>query len=767
MNRIIRAWICPLVCFAMLAGAVQADEDKKADKRQGQGQQKSSAEMEARHLAKIRQVTFGLPRAGEGYFSPDGKSIVYQAYPLGYPFYQIYKQKLDGKIPTRISTGRGRTTCSYFSVDGKKILFASGHTDPNIDRTELAARKLAAQGGRRRYQWDFDAYMDIYTVDADGTTMQRLTDADGYDAEGSYSSDGSQIVFTSTRDGDPDIYVMDSDGENVRQIVNQKGYDGGPFFSPDNKWIIYRSDRKKEHMLQLFAVSVDGKNDVQLTDNLNQVNWCPYFHPTGRYLVWSGADYSKGYRSAHFNLFTMEIDYNDTEFKGGKVMQITHAPVTDILPVFSPDGKKLMWTSTRTEDGSSQLWIGDWLRHSKRAAASYDEKAVPNFNLPDPLKASDGKAVKTAQAWRNKRRPEVLQLFEEHVYGRSPKRPKNIRFHVTSIDKQALGGKATKKEVTVYFTGSKDGPSMDILVFLPNKVKQPVPTFVGLNFGGNHTIHADPSIKLSTRWMRSKKGIVENRATEESRGTAASRWAVDMILDRGYGVATIYCGDIDPDYHDGFQNGVHPAFYGENQGAPGPDEWGTIGAWAWGLSRAVDYFETDDQINHKHIAVLGHSRLGKTSLWAGAQDERFAIVISNNSGCGGAALSRRRFGETVKVINTSFPHWFCGNFKKYNNNEDALPVDQHMLVALIAPRPVYIASAQDDRWADPNGEFLSARFADPVYRLLGSEGLPAKMQPEVDHPVVGTIGYHIRSGKHDVTDYDWKQYLDFADKHFH
>lgn len=324
---------------------------------------------EAKHLGNQRQVTFGLPRAGEGYFSPKGDWIVYQAYPIGYPFYQIYVQKLDETTPRLLSTGRGRTTCAYFSPDGTKIIFASSHTDPKIEETELKAREEAAKGGRRRYQWDFDPNMDIYVINLDGTGLKRLTDSPGYDAEGSYSSDGKQIVFTSTRDGDPDLYIMDADGSNVRQLTNSPGYDGGPFFSPDNQWVIFRSDRQKEHMLQLFAISVDGKQEVQLTNNLDQVNWCPYFHPSGKYVIWASADYSKGAGNAPFHLFTMEIERPNGSLKGGAVTQITFSTAQDVLPVFSPDGKKLMWTSTRTPDGSSQLWIADWLRGHDESAA--------------------------------------------------------------------------------------------------------------------------------------------------------------------------------------------------------------------------------------------------------------------------------------------------------------------------------------------------------------------------------------------------------------
>ncbi len=317
---------------------------------------------ESKHLANARQVTLGLPRAGEGYFSPDGTQVVYQAYPIGYPFYQIYVQRLDERVPMRISTGRGRTTCSYFAPDGQTILFASSHTDPEIEKTEAAARAQAKAGGRPRYQWDFDPHMELYTIRTDGTGLTRLTNSPGYDAEGSYSTDGKQIVFTSSRDGDPDLYIMNADGSNVLQIVNQPGYDGGPFFSPDGRWVIFRSDRQEKDMLQLFAVSVDGKHEVQLTNNLKQVNWCPYFHPTGKYLIWAGADYSQGPRGANFDLFTLDLELGADTVKAGEVTRITEHAKTDILPVFSPDGKKLMWTSSRTVDGTPQLWIADWLR---------------------------------------------------------------------------------------------------------------------------------------------------------------------------------------------------------------------------------------------------------------------------------------------------------------------------------------------------------------------------------------------------------------------
>ena len=404
---------------------------------------------------------------------------------------------------------------------------------------------------------------------------------------------------------------------------------------------------------------------------------------------------------------------------------------------------------------------------AQAAEANYDEAKVPPYTLPDPLVMANGDKVTDAETWRTKRRPEILQLFRTQMFGRSPGRPEGMTWEVTDCDKQALGGKAMRKQVTVYFTGKKDGPSMDLLIYLPNAAAKPVPAFLGLNFQGNHAIHPDPGIKLSKSWMRHNpaQGVVDNRATEATsrrQRPAAGRWR------RSWPAATPWPRSTTATSTPISTTASRTASI--RCSTPGPDEarpgrMGLDRRLGLGLSRALDYLETDADIDAKHVAVLGHSRLGKTALWAGAEDERFALVISNNSGCGGAALSRRGFGETVARINTSFPHWFCGNFKQYNDNEAKLPIDQHVLIALIAPRPVYVASAEEDRWADPRGEFLSAKHAEPVYRLLGTGGLPADDMPAVDHPVGDIIGYHIRTGKHDVTDYDWEQYLNFADKH--
>jgi len=401
---------------------------------------------------------------------------------------------------------------------------------------------------------------------------------------------------------------------------------------------------------------------------------------------------------------------------------------------------------------------------------NYDEAKVPSYELPDPLISGGGEKIQDPSQWLQRRRSEILDLFEQHVFGRLPA-PLPVEAIVVSTNDRALGGKALRREIDLVLRHQDQQIVMELLIYTPNTVAK-CPLFLGLNFEGNHTVEPDPQIRLPRSWVRERNdGSTEgNRAVASGRGKSSDDWPVEMIIDRGYGLATIYYGDIDPDFDDGFQNGIHPLFASWAATVPAGERWGSISAWAYGLSRALDALQADGYIDPSRVAVIGHSRLGKTSLWAGATDPRFKLVISNNSGCGGAALSRRAFGETVGRINTAFPHWFCQNHRKYNENEGSLPVDHHQLIALIAPRAVYVASASEDLWADPNGEFLSCVHADPVYRLLGTNGLggtsPPATQPPPDQPLQdGMIGYHLRTGAHALTPTDWKYYLDFADRH--
>ena len=359
---------------------------------------------------------------------------------------------------------------------------------------------------------------------------------------------------------------------------------------------------------------------------------------------------------------------------------------------------------------------------------------------------------KSRREWQKTDRPAIMRFFQEEIYGIQPPTQPTVEFRLVG-EGMSLSEKVIRREVEMCIGGTTKA---QILIYLPRDHRGRVPAFLAMNFHGNHTTSYDPEITISPAAPNSNQ-----------RGSSSSRWPVEMITEAGYAVVTLYRGDIDPDFDDGFQNGIHPHFYADGQSRPHTNEWGTIGAWAWSLSRVMDYLERDDDIDHKRVAVVGHSRLGKTALWAGAQDDRFAIVISNDSGCGGAALSSRKMGETVEKINTSFPHWFCDNFNRYNNNEEALMVDQQGLIALIAPRPVYVASASLDAWADPEGEFLAALYATPIYELYGKQGLNTDQLPNIDTPIGdGHIGYHLRQGKHDITAYDWQQFINFANRHF-
>ncbi len=394
---------------------------------------------------------------------------------------------------------------------------------------------------------------------------------------------------------------------------------------------------------------------------------------------------------------------------------------------------------------------------------NYDEAKVPSYVLPDVLRCDDGSRAATAREWEEKRRPEILELFSSQMYGRTPPDKIPVSYEVLSENPDDMGGKAASRQVKFIFGAGEKTVEAVLLMYIPNNGKKKVPVFVGYNFKGNHSTTDDPSVLYSPSLALVRKP----GHPDWTRGSQKSRWSYEKIVQRGYAVATMCYHDIYPDASGLRARSVAALFPGRTRATGAPDEWGAIGAWAWGSSRIVDYLETEPRIDCGKIVIMGHSRQGKAALWAGAQDRRFTIVISNDSGCGGAALSKREFGETVARITSGFPHWFCPAFgKRYANNEAALPFDQHELLALMAPRPVYVASAAEDRWADPKGEFLAARHAGVVYELYGLSGLGAAGQPPPNRPVMNHVGYHIRSGKHDVTDYDWECFLDFADKHF-
>ena len=396
---------------------------------------------------------------------------------------------------------------------------------------------------------------------------------------------------------------------------------------------------------------------------------------------------------------------------------------------------------------------------------NHDESKVEPYTLPDPLVMLDGTKVATAAQWRI-RRGEILRLFETAMYGRTPTTYPPVRVTETKRDAAALDGLAVRRELTVQLTEAADGPAIHLLLYIPKRRAGRVPVVLALNPNGNQGVATDPGITLSRAWLRQRpdNGAVHHRATEQSRGVDARHWPLPLILSRGYGVATFYYGDVFPDHRGGAQHSIVPHL--SRSGAGGkPEDWGAIGVWAFGLSRAMDVLERDPDVDARRVVLLGHSRLGKIALWAGAQDERFAVVIAINTGEGGAALARRNFGETAEYISANNPHWFNATYRSFSSRVADMPVDQHMLIALIAPRPVYVASAVQDRWSDPRGEFLSALGASPVYRLLGTDGLGATRMPAVERPVMTTIGYHIRPGKSDVTRYDWEQFLAFADRH--
>ena len=387
-------------------------------------------------------------------------------------------------------------------------------------------------------------------------------------------------------------------------------------------------------------------------------------------------------------------------------------------------------------------------------------------DFPDPLVMSDGSKVATKDDWNEKRKPELKELFQKHMYGRYPGVRTKISAKVLHEDEKAFGGIGTLREVELS-VGIKDCPPMHLLMAFPNeRPKAGSPVFVGMNFSGNHTLTADDKIRIPTAWMYDNgPGVKKNRATEEGRGKAAKVWPLEQIVKAGYGVVTFYSGDVDPDTKDS-RGGMRPFITPIPKG-PVPDDFpSTIMCWAWGIHRAVDYVVTQPEFNAKRIAAVGHSRLGKTVLVATAFDDRIAVAFPHQAGCGGTAPSRQSDpkAESVKRINTSFPHWFSGSFKDFNDDTAKLPFDQHSLLALCAPRAVLYSNATEDQWANPTGQFEMMKLATPVYKLHGAEGIGATEFPEVGHVLDSRLGYWIREGKHEMNAEDWKVFAGFADK---
>jgi len=389
---------------------------------------------------------------------------------------------------------------------------------------------------------------------------------------------------------------------------------------------------------------------------------------------------------------------------------------------------------------------------------NYDEAKVGTYTLPDPLVLADGKPVHDARTWSEKRRPEIVRLFEENQFGRSPGRPGGMTFDVFEKGTPVFEGKAIRRQVTVHFSPDK---KMDLLLYLPAHAQKPVPFLLHLSFSANSATVDDPGVKESEVWGPDKKKIPANQ------GRNFGKVDVVRLLDAGYGFGTIYYGDIDPDFEGGIPDGVRALYLKPGKTQPEPDEWGAIGAWAWGLSRALDYLETDKYVDAKRVAIMGVSRLGKTVLWAGAHDKRFALVIASCSGEGGAAISRRNYGETVAHLtaSTRYPYQFCANYGKFGEHVDRMPVDANMLVALMAPRPVLLQTGDKDFWSDPKGEFLAAVAAGPVFRLFGKQGLDVDQMPPAGTAVFHTIGYFEHIGGHGTIPSDWDQFLKFLQLH--
>jgi len=371
-----------------------------------------------------------------------------------------------------------------------------------------------------------------------------------------------------------------------------------------------------------------------------------------------------------------------------------------------------------------------------RVDINYYEEKVPTYTLPDVLISENGRKIESQEQWTKIRRPEILELFRKNVYGRVPNTPYSKSYKIVNEDSNAMNGDATLKQIDITITAEGKSLVVHLTLFVPNMIKKPVPVFLLINNRG--TANTDPTRKVKSEF-----------------------WPAEELIAHGYAISAFNNADVDPDKFDDFKDGIHALL---DKGKRSDDAWGTIAAWAWGASRCLDYLETDMDIAANRVAVVGHSRGGKAALWAGAEDQRFAMVVSNESGCGGATLSRRRYGETIADINIAAPHWFCSNYKKYNNNENSLPVDQHMLLSLIAPRGLYVACASEDLWGDPLGSYLAINNSIPVFNLLQTgTDLSPDMPPLNTKVQSGRVAYHIRDGAHNMLVKDWNWFTDLGD----
>ena len=403
---------------------------------------------------------------------------------------------------------------------------------------------------------------------------------------------------------------------------------------------------------------------------------------------------------------------------------------------------------------------------------NYTEANAGTYMLPDPLKLNNGKRVTDAKTWSAKRRPEIRKLIEDNWFGRAPVRPRGVWFEVVEQGTPAFNGKAVRRQVVVYFTKERTGPRMDLLVYLPTGAKEPSPMFLNMSFVANNLAVADPDVRVGRRWDRETRAQVPaTPPAASSSGATPDRprrtFPVEEFLAHGIGVATFNKDDLAPDFTGTEALGVKSIYLKAGQTRPADDEWGAIAAWAWGASRALDYFEEDKDIDAKRVVIHGVSRLGKTALWAAAADERFALVVASCSGEGGAAIARRNYGETLAhmAAPTRYPYQFAGNYAKFGSNVGEWPVDANLLIAMIAPRPLLLQTGNTDKWSDPHGEFLAAVAAGPVYELLGKKGLRTDRLPPPGEPILNDLGYYMHEGGHGTIPSDYAVYIQFIKKH--